>query len=53
MNRLLQLTVSLVLTLGTAAAQDARSVLEAAAEAIGADNLHSIEFSGSSQWHRQ
>ena len=40
-------TVLLVLTAGTAAAQDARTVLQAAARALGAENLRCVTYSGS------
>ena len=40
-------TVLLALTAGTAAAQDARTVLQAAARALGAENLRCVQYSGS------
>ena len=40
------LIVVLALTASTAAAQDARTVLQAAAKNMGADTLKTIEFSG-------
>lgn len=43
---LLSLIVVLVLTAATAAAQDARTVLQAAAKNMGADTLQSIEITG-------
>ncbi|MGH9785616.1 MAG: MBL fold metallo-hydrolase, partial [Terriglobia bacterium] len=45
-SRLAMLLVVLVLTIGTAVAQDARSVLQAASTAMGANNLKSIQYSG-------
>lgn len=45
-NRLLVLSVLLTLMAGTASAQDARSVLQAADRAMGATNLKSIQYSG-------
>ena len=45
-NRLLVLFTALALGVGTAAAQDARSVLQAASTAMGASNLKSIQYSG-------
>jgi glyoxylase-like metal-dependent hydrolase (beta-lactamase superfamily II) len=45
-HRLLALLAVVTLTVGTAAAQDARSVLQAASTAIGATNLKSIQISG-------
>src|SRR5688500_6808120 len=45
-QRLLALLAVVTLTVGTAAAQDARSILQAASTAIGATNLKSIQISG-------
>lgn len=45
-NRLLALVAVLALMTGTAAAQDARAVLQAAAKNMGADNLRTIQISG-------
>ena len=45
-NRLLAFFAVLALMVGTAAAQDARSVLQAAATAMGVTNLKSIQYSG-------
>jgi glyoxylase-like metal-dependent hydrolase (beta-lactamase superfamily II) len=45
-NRLLALAVLLAMMAGTAAAQDAKAVLQAAAKNMGADNLRTIEISG-------
>ncbi len=45
-NRLWVFFVVLALMIGTAAAQDARAVLQAADRAMGASNLKSIQFSG-------
>ena len=44
-NELLAFCAVLALTVGTAAAQDARSVLQAAATTMGATNLKSIQYS--------
>ena len=49
-NRLCVLLVVLALMSGTAAAQDARTVLQAADRAMGASNLKSIQYSGTG-WH--
>ncbi len=49
-NRLWVLLVVLALMNGTVAAQDARSVLQAADRAMGASNLKSIQYSGTG-WH--
>ncbi|HSF19206.1 MAG TPA: MBL fold metallo-hydrolase [Vicinamibacteria bacterium] len=45
-HRLLAFCLVLTLCFGTAAAQDARSVLQAAADAMGASDLRSIRYSG-------
>jgi glyoxylase-like metal-dependent hydrolase (beta-lactamase superfamily II) len=45
-NRLCVLVAVVVLMAGTASAQDARSTLQAAATAIGATNLKTIQYSG-------
>ncbi|HXV62770.1 MAG TPA: MBL fold metallo-hydrolase [Vicinamibacteria bacterium] len=45
-NRLLSFCVVQALLVGTAVGQDARSVLQSAAEAIGATQLKSIRYSG-------
>ena len=45
-NRLLAFCALLALIVGTAAAQDARSVLQAAATTMGVTNLKSIQYSG-------
>jgi hypothetical protein len=45
-KRLLALFAVLALMVGTAAAQDARAVLQAAAKNIGADTLKTIQFTG-------
>ena len=45
-NKLWILITVLALMVGTAAAQDARSVLQAASTAMGAANLRSIQYSG-------
>ena len=45
-NRFLAFCAVLALMVGTAAAQDARSVLQAAATTMGATNLKSIQYSG-------
>ena len=41
------IAIALAFTAGTAAAQDARSVLQAAAKALGAENLRCVTYSGS------
>ena len=46
-KRLWVITVLLALTTGTAAAQDARTVLQAATRALGAENLKCVQYSGS------
>ena len=48
---LLTVPALLALTIGTLRAQDARSVLQAVAKNIGADNLTTLQFSGSTGWH--
>ena len=45
-NRLLVLVALLALTVGTTAAQDARAVLQAAVKNMGADNVKTIQISG-------
>src|SRR5712691_10993900 len=45
-RRLCVLVASLALIGGTACAQDARSVLQTAAKAMGATNLKTIQYSG-------
>jgi glyoxylase-like metal-dependent hydrolase (beta-lactamase superfamily II) len=45
-RRLATVCVSLALVSGTAAAQDARAVLQAASTAMGAGNLKTVQFSG-------
>src|SRR2546425_8260446 len=45
-RRLLVLCALLALTVGPAAAQDARTVLQAASTAIGAGNLKTVQISG-------
>jgi len=45
-RRVAMLLVVLALLVGTAVAQDARSVLQAASTAMGANNLRSIQYSG-------
>ena len=45
-NRLLGLVALLALMVVSAAGQDARSVLQAAATAMGATNLKSVQYSG-------
>ena len=46
-NRLWVFAVLSALTTGTAAAQDARTVLRAAANAFGAENLKCVQYPGS------
>jgi glyoxylase-like metal-dependent hydrolase (beta-lactamase superfamily II) len=46
-RKLFVLTVLMALATGTAAAQDARTVLQAAAKALGAENLRCVTYSGS------
>src|SRR5216117_2528280 len=45
-RRLALVCALLALTVGTAAAQDARAVLQAASTAMGAANLKTVQFSG-------
>ena len=45
-KKLLALFALLAVMVGTAAAQDARAVLQAAAKTMGADNLKTIQISG-------
>ena len=45
-NRVWSFLIGMALTVGPAAAQDARSVLQAAAANMGVTNLKSIQYSG-------
>ena len=49
-NRLIIASALLTLATAGAGAQDARAVLEAVAENIGADRLRTLQFSGTSGW---
>ena len=51
-NKLWILITVLSLMVGTATAQDARSVLQSAATAMGANNLKSVQYSGTG-WNAQ
>src|SRR3990172_4240421 len=46
-KRMWGIVLALAVTTGTAAAQDARTVLQAAARALGAENLRCVQYSGS------
>jgi hypothetical protein len=52
-KRFLFLVAVLALTVGVAAAQDARAVLQAASTAMGAANLKSIQYTGTTGWFGQ